>query len=93
MTHDEALQIYDAYFAGSLGREEVRAFHAHMNTCEDCKVRLRAMRAAAPAPGFVRRGAAGEDKLQEILRRNRIMVYAVVAILICFFFFFRLKRG
>ena len=93
MTHDEALERYGAYFANSLSREEVRAFHLHMNDCEDCKIRLRTMRAAAPSAGFMRGRAPQEDKLQEILRRNRIMVYAIVAVLLCFFFFFKLKRG
>jgi hypothetical protein len=93
MDHEQALEKYEAYFANTLSREEVRAFHAHMNGCEDCKVRLRTMRAAAPAPGFSRRGPSQEDRLNEILRRNRVIMYAVLAILICFFFFFRLKRG
>jgi anti-sigma factor RsiW len=95
ITHDEALQQMEAYFANQLSRDEVRAFHAHMNSCEDCKVRLRTMRAAAPNPGFSRlqSPASQEAKLQEILRRNRVIMYAVLAVMICFFFFFRLKRG
>jgi hypothetical protein len=94
ITHEEALLQMEAYFSNQLSREEVRAFHAHMNICEDCKVRLRTMRAAAPSPGFARMGlGTQEDKLQEILRKNRVIVYATLVIMICFFFFFRLKRG
>jgi hypothetical protein len=94
ISHDEALQQMAPYFANELNREEVRSFHAHINDCEDCKLRLRVTRATLPRPAFGR-GAASEQeaKLQMILRRNRIMVYAILVIMICFFFFFRLKRG
>jgi hypothetical protein len=93
ITHDQALLQIDAYFAGSLNRDQVRDFHAHISACEDCQLRLRVMRSSVPRPSFTRLGQTeGEAKLQEILRRNRIMVYAVLAILICFFFFFRLTR-
>lgn len=95
MDHAAALEHMSAYFAGSLSRDEVRAFHTHMNGCEDCKVRLRTMRATAGNPRFVRGGAASdqEAKLQEILRKNRIIMYAALIVMVCFFFFFRLKRG
>jgi hypothetical protein len=94
MSHDEALAQYGAYFAGQLSRGEVRAFHAHISDCEDCRVRLRTMKAAAPRPGFTRGGEGGaEERLQGILRKNRVIMYAVLAVLICFFLMFRLKRG
>ena len=96
MTHPEALALYGDYFAGRLGREATRAFHGHLNDCEDCKVRLRAMRAAAPRPDFGRGGASEaerEARTRNILWKNRVITYAVLAILLCFFFFFRLKRG
>lgn len=93
MTHDQALGQMDPYFMGSLTRDQVRDFHAHINACEDCQLRLRVMRSSVPKPSFTRLGQPeGEAKLQEILRRNRIMVYAVLAILMAFFFFFRLTR-
>ena len=94
MDHPQALLNYDAYFANRLSRDEVRAFHTHINDCEDCKVRLRSMKAAGPRPGFTRGNRDNsEERLQEILRKNRIIMYAVLAVLICFFFMFKLKRG
>jgi hypothetical protein len=95
VTHQEALKLYDAYFSGALERQETKAFHAHLNDCEDCKVRLRSTRASLGRRGGARsRLEAGEDaRLQEILRRNRTMTYAALVILICFFFFFRLHQA
>jgi hypothetical protein len=92
--HEQALLQFAAYFEGSLNRGQVRDFHAHVGGCEDCRLRLRVMRASAPRPGFTL-GAdmAQEAKLQEILRRNRVITYAVLAVLVCFFILFRLKRG
>jgi len=93
ISHEQALAQFDAYFGNRLSREETRAFHAHINDCEDCRVRLRAMRAAAPAPGFTLRGAPGQDeRLQAILRKNRIIMLAITAVMVCFFFLFLMKR-
>lgn len=93
MTHAEALLKTAAYFDSRLSREEVREYHTHINDCEDCRVRLRTMRVSAKGP---RLSAAAEreqeDRLQEILRRNRVMVYAAIVVLACFFFLFRLKQ-
>lgn len=94
ISHDEALSLSEAYFANRLSREAVREYHAHINDCEDCRVRLRAMKAAAPrAPFTLRSGPENEARREELLRRNRVIMYAVLAVLICFFFMFRLKRG
>jgi hypothetical protein len=94
ISHAEALEQMGPYFSNTLDREQVRAFHAHVNDCEDCRLRLRVMRSTLPRPGFtLAADQEREAKLQLILQRNRIMIYAVVAILACFFFFFRLKRG
>ena len=97
ISHEHALTLYDAYFAGQLDRETVRAFHSHLNDCADCKVRLRTLNAAGPGAGFTRLGKAGspdlEARRQELLRRNRVIMMAVLAVMICFFFFFKLKRG
>jgi anti-sigma factor RsiW len=94
MTHGEALRQTAAYFDSQLSREEVRAFHAHINDCEDCRVRLRTMRVTARGPRLSAQAERDqEDRLQEILRRNRVMVYAAIVVLACFFFLFRLKQG
>jgi hypothetical protein len=91
MSHAEALEKFGAYFAGALSREEVRAFHAHLNDCEDCKVRVRAARAAAPRAGFTRLGGReAEDKLEKVLAKNRSMTYIVLAVLAGFLVLFRL---
>jgi hypothetical protein len=94
MTHEQAVERTPDYFANRLTRSEVKDFHAHISDCEDCRVRLRTLKASLPRPGFTLGvEQQREARLQEILRRNRVMVYAVVAVLICFFFFFRLKQG
>jgi hypothetical protein len=94
MSHEEALKLYDAYFSGNLERQLTRDFHAHLNDCEDCKVRLRSTRASLGRGGGARAvlASAQDQRLQEILRRNRTMTYVVLVIMICFFFFFRLHQ-
>ena len=93
ISHEQALSQFDAYFGNRLERGAVRDFHAHISDCDECQVRLRTMNAMAPKPGFTRgEGAAAEAKLQGILRKNRIIMYAVLAILLCFFFLFLAKR-
>jgi polyferredoxin len=94
MDHAQALGMLEDYFANRLDRAKVRELHQHFNECEDCKLRLRVMKAAGPRPGFTRLGggAAQEpDRLERQLYRNRVMTYAVVAALFAFLFFFRLK--
>jgi hypothetical protein len=95
MEHGEALGLFEAYFKNELPREKVRELHAHFNACEDCKLRLRTMHATGLRPGFTLGRPAGseQDRMQEILRRNRIITYAIIIIMACFFFFFRMKRG
>ena len=91
MTHDEAVERFSAYFAGTLSRDEVRGFHAHLSDCEDCKLRVRTMHAMAPRAGFTRLDEAGsEEKLKQVLAKNRAMTFIVVAVLMGFLALFRI---
>lgn len=91
MDHVRALELYEAYFKGSLDRATVKEFHAHLNDCEDCKVRLRTTRVSAGRG--VRRGSEGaqDDSMKRILSRNRTMTYVVIVIMICFFLLLKLR--
>lgn len=94
ISHEKALELYGAYFRNELGRDTVREFHAHINDCEDCKVRLRTMKAATAGAGFIRGGGKnGDDKYKETIQKNRTIMFAVLAVLIAFFIMFVLKRA
>ncbi len=95
MDHSQASSLFDAYFSNLLDRAQVREFHAHINDCEDCKVRLRTMRAGAEMGRRWSRTGAGrfgndDDKLRMIIFKNRVITYAAVAVLVGFFIVLRL---
>lgn len=99
MEHEQANNLFEAYFSNRMDRAAVREFHKHINDCEDCKVRLRSMRANSSrifSPGFSTRRLGRdpeEDRLQATLVKNRIITYAVIAAMVVFFFLFILKKG
>jgi len=96
LTHARALDLFDAYFGNHLDRAQTRAFHAHINGCEDCQVRIRTLRASLHVPTTrvnARTSIEDREKFERTIYRNRIMMLAIVVILAMFFFFFRIKRG
>lgn len=90
MDHDRALELYEAYFSGHLDRATVKEFHAHLNDCEDCKVRMRVTRASVSGFRGVRK-SQDDDAMNRILSRNRTITYVVLVIMICFFFLLKLR--
>lgn len=78
MTHAEAQACLDAYFAGTLPREQVRAFHAHLKECEACRAGIR-IRGA----GLRQRQSQGPDfswdpKTRQQLQKNRNLLIQII---------------
>lgn len=82
MNHEEAQAKLEAYFQGSLDRETVRAFHAHLKGCEACRSSIRIRGAGARA----RRAGGFDGTLPAETRRqmaqNRAMLFRILLLML-----------
>jgi anti-sigma factor RsiW len=91
MTHEEAEALFDAYFSGSLEREQVRAFHAHLKDCEDCRSLIRIRGAGTRARRPSADGRMPQD-LQAQMARNRSMLFRIVLLLLLAAWIFKVRQ-
>lgn len=91
MTHAEAQAKLDAYFAGSLPREEVRAFHGHLKACEQCRSLIRIRNAGTRSRRAADPGRFPPD-VQQQMARNRAMLFRVLFVMLLAAWLFRMGR-
>ena len=93
MEHSEAQSLYPAYNNGSLSREQVRDFHAHLKTCEDCRSRIRVQGAAARSKVSKAKDLSlASPETQAQMAKNRDLLIKVLALMALGWLVWRLKR-
>jgi hypothetical protein len=79
------------YNRGDLDREQTRAFHIHLKSCEICQASMRVRHAAAKA-----KQAGPEDELPPALKahvaKNRDLLVKILILLALGALVFKLKR-
>lgn len=92
MEHAEAQGKLEAYFAGTLPREQVRAFHEHLKACEQCRSLIRIRGAGQRS----RRTAGLESRypadVQSQMDRNRGMLWRILLLILAAAFLAKLVR-
>jgi anti-sigma factor RsiW len=91
MIHAEAERLFDAYFSGSLEREQVRAFHAHLKDCEACRSLIRIRGAGTRARRHGSDAGMPQD-LQAQMARNRSMLFRILVLLLLAAWIFRVRH-
>jgi hypothetical protein len=91
MEHNEAQRLLPDYNRGSLTREQVRAFHAHLKGCEACQASMRVRHAVAKAK------QAGPDEslppaLQAHVVKNRELLVKILLVMLLGALIFKLKK-
>jgi hypothetical protein len=81
MTHAEAERSFDAYFANTLDREQVRGLHLHLKDCEACQARVRLQRALGQAAQSGPSKALTSPETQAAMARNRDLLVKILILL------------
>jgi hypothetical protein len=91
MTHAEASQSFDAYFAGSLDRESTRALHQHLKTCESCQSRVRVQHAMGKSSLKETSKELTSPETQAAIARNRDLLIKILLLLVFGWAIYRLR--
>jgi len=92
MDHAQASSLIKDYFAGRLDREMTRALHAHFNTCDACRARLRLQKAGVLASrDLMDRGLAAPETQAQIAR-NRDLLIKILLLMVLAWFVWKFKR-
>jgi hypothetical protein len=81
MTHPEAEASFDAYFAGTLGREDVRGLHQHLKGCEACQARVRLRNAVGKSARARPASALVSPETQAAMARNRDLLIKILLLM------------
>jgi hypothetical protein len=92
MTHGEAEKLYLAYQKGTLSREQVRDFHAHMKGCETCQSRFRMQNMLGKAQARKSDQSLLSPETQAAMARNRDLLVKLLILLILAWAVIKLKR-
>jgi hypothetical protein len=82
MTHSEAANSFDAYFAGKLDRETTRALHQHLKTCESCQSRVRVQHAMGKSKMKEPSKELTSPETQAAMARNRDLLVKILLLLV-----------
>jgi hypothetical protein len=92
MTHNEAEKLYGAYQKGSLSREQVKDFHAHLKGCEACQSRFRMQNMLGKAQVRKTEQSLLSPETQAAMARNRDLLVKLLILLILAWAVFKFKR-
>lgn len=82
MNHAQAQALTEAYHSGTLDRENVRAFHAHLKECEACQagIRARAAQVRFQKAGDLRRKPDPVLNQKLAANRRRLLQWTLLAL-------------
>jgi predicted anti-sigma-YlaC factor YlaD len=92
MDHAEAQRALPDYFAGRLGREDVRALHAHLKDCEACRSHIRLSKAQLDDTRMRPARDLGSPEVQAQIVKNRNLLLQVLALMLFAYFVWKFKR-
>jgi hypothetical protein len=81
VTHAEAERSFDAYFASTLDRAQVRGLHLHLKDCEACQARVRLQNALGHAQKRRSAQALTSPEVQAAMARNRDLLVKILLLL------------